>query len=84
MPRQKLHCYIIVHGEKPDGACGMHREFIRRLDTAVESTQKGAFDGIIVTGGVTRKHCTSEASMGAEYLRNKVDIPIMTEGLSHT
>ncbi|MFA6909484.1 MAG: YdcF family protein [Patescibacteria group bacterium] len=84
MPRQELHCYIIVHGEKPDSTCSIHREFIRRLDKAIKYAQKGTFDGIIITGGITRKNCPSEASMGAEYLRDKTGIPIIIEEASHT
>ncbi len=84
MPLENYKRLIVVHGEKPNKNNTPHREFLKRLEKTVELAGKGIADGIIVSGGTTRKNSESEASFGAAYLRNKVELPIFTEENSHT
>jgi uncharacterized SAM-binding protein YcdF (DUF218 family) len=84
MSIRELKRFIIVHGEKPYKNRKPHREFIKRLEKAIELADKEIADGIIVSGGATRRDCPTEASFGAKYLRERIHVPIFTEEHSHT
>ena len=83
MSLQKLTHPVIVNGEKPYKNCQPHREFTKRLKKAIEVANKENIDGIIVSGGATRKNCSTESSFGAQYLQG-LRVPIFTEEHSHT
>ncbi len=84
MTLEELKHVIIVHGEKPQKGCNPHPEFLRRLEKAVDIANHEEIDGIIVTGGATRKNCKTEAVFGAKYLQDRVSTKVFIEGCSHT
>lgn len=84
MSLQDLKRVIVVHGEKPQRGCGMHQEFLQRLEKAVEVSHQGGVDGIVVSGGKTREKCMAEAVVGAQYLRERVDVPVFIEEHART
>ncbi|HAQ05897.1 TPA: hypothetical protein DCP13_03865 [Candidatus Azambacteria bacterium] len=84
MSLKELKRFIIVHGEKPYKGCQPHQEFFKRLEKAIELADKKTVDGIMVSGGTTRKNCPAEASFGAKYLQKSVEIPVFVEENSRT
>lgn len=57
---------------------------MNRLEKAIELAQKEVVDGIIVSGGTTRKNCEAESVFGVKYLQSKTNAKILSEEHSHT
>lgn len=84
MIRGEFKKFIIIHGEKPLRNCRPNQEFLRILEKGVEIFNEHDIDGIVVSGGVTRKNCIAESVFGRSYLESKVSGLIITEEKSHT
>ncbi len=75
---------LIIHGEKSGKLGGIHKEFLVRLNKAINLSKENKFDKIIISGGQTRKNIPSEAGQGFEYLNNKITGQIFLEDKSKT
>lgn len=75
---------IIVHGEKPFRGGQIHREFVARLNKAVQLCREDKFDALIISGGQTRKNISTEARQGFEYLKGKINNRVILEDKSRS
>lgn len=89
---QKIKHLLIINGVQFKKDLTTDPEFIARLNKAIElanqsTNNKAPIDAIIISGGLTRKDCPSEASFGEQYLKKQIttqSIPIFKEEESHT
>lgn len=70
---------LIIHGEKPTRSGSIHPAFLSRLSTAVKLCHNNSYNLVVITGGQTRKNAPTEAAQGLEYLRSKINLPIILE-----
>ena len=79
------HNIAIIHGERPLRDGRQHPDYIKRLNKLVELIREGEpIRAVFITGGSTRINALPEADFGKEYLRKKINIPIIVEDKSRT
>ena len=91
-PSHHLKHLLIINGVQFKKDLAPDPEFIARLNKTIELVNKNInnttpVDAIIISGGLTRKGCLSEAEFGQQYLKRQVaaqNIPIFREEESHT